>query len=69
MQNEYHNCVVCGAETRFDKDYYTKITPACDGCWELGSRIQRQPKLARRFLEAVEAGEEYTTVRFDPADA
>lgn len=54
----YHNCAVCGTETMFDT--------TCSRCWELGSRIEREPKLARLFLEAVESGKSYETVRFDP---
>lgn len=32
-------------------------TKMCDGCWELDRRIERQPALARRILEAFEADE------------
>lgn len=38
-------CELCGRETRM------MGTRRCDGCWELETRIHRDPELARQILE------------------
>jgi hypothetical protein len=39
-------CELCGTPTR------ATSTKRCDGCWELETRIKRNPKLAARILAA-----------------
>lgn len=40
-------CDLCGAPTSF------KGTRRCNRCWELETRIQRDPELARKILATV----------------
>lgn len=40
-------CRFCGAET------LSTGTKLCDRCWELSSRIRREPELARKILDEV----------------
>jgi hypothetical protein len=41
-------CKICGASTTFTG------TELCNRCWELKSRIEMNPKLARKILEDFE---------------
>ena len=40
-------CKWCGTDTTMTD------TEECDGCWELRYRIEFQPELARKMLEAL----------------
>ncbi len=42
-------CKHCGIPTRM------LGTKMCDGCWELETRIESKPKLARKILAAIDA--------------
>jgi hypothetical protein len=49
MQDEHKvPCRHCGAPT------YADSLRECPGCWELRTRIESQPALARRMLEEAE---------------
>lgn len=70
MNSERYPCVVCQRETPFyiqkeveERDKLARKRATCTRCWELGGRISDDPKLARRFLEAVEAGYDWRSVR------
>jgi hypothetical protein len=50
-------CELCGTPTR------ATSTKRCDGCWELETRIKRNPKLAARILAAhSESGRRWISV-------
>lgn len=44
-------CRICGTQT------YMLNTRLCDRCWELESRIQSDPELARKILAASDDGD------------
>ena len=47
--NDTCSCGLCGKPTRMTG------TKRCDGCWELESRIRRDPEIARRILHDLQA--------------
>lgn len=44
------SCGICGKPTRM------LGTKRCDGCWELETRIHRDPELARQILDGMSRG-------------
>ena len=49
---ENYTCVLCGEKKHTHGPQPDKL---CDGCWELKTRIESQPKLAQKVLFDLEA--------------
>lgn len=51
---ECYTCTLCGERKRTTGPRPDKL---CDSCWELKTRIEAQPELARKVLQDIEAKE------------